>query len=189
MRICGNWFVMKTLVSGSVVVARVNSSWFKYSLQVEYSFAASFTYVEIVKSPDTHITQLYPKMAEADPSTNTMPAVGEKSNAGTDSTSFYQAVSTFRAVIILYSIVVANCFCSALICLCLWGFSRIDNIGQWQKRSFNVLSILLSTTLGFGIGLLFNQIGLLARGTVLGSTHSVKGVCCSFQSLLAAGTH
>jgi len=43
---------------------------------------------------------------------------------------------------------------------------------------FNVLLLLLSVGLGFGIGFLFEQIGLLARGTLLQhNCYSMKGVC------------
>jgi len=39
--------------------------------------------------------------------------------------SSYKAISTVHSAILLSSIVIANCFCSACICLCLWAFSKI----------------------------------------------------------------
>ena len=75
-------------------------------------------------------------------------------------------------------IITGNCLCSGLICLCLWGFSRIDDLTTWEKRSFNTLSLLLSAALGFGIGMLCDRIGLFARGTLLQrKAHSVEEVC------------
>ena len=92
----------------------------------------------------------------------------------------YREISTARSATLLSSIIIANCFCSVIICICLWGFSKIDYLDKWQKRGFNTLSLLLSAALGFGIGFLCDQIGLLARGTILQSKpHSVKGVCAS----------
>ena len=89
----------------------------------------------------------------------------------------YRAISTVRSAIPLFSIIIANCVCSACICLCLWGFSRIDHIDRWQKRGFNVLSLLLTAALSFGIAFLCDQIGLLARGIILESgPYSEKGV-------------
>ena len=77
----------------------------------------------------------------------------------------------------LLSIIAANCVCSGAICLCLWGFSTIDNLTRWEKRAFNALSLLLSAALGFGIGFLCDRIGLFARGTLLQSKpHSVEEV-------------
>lgn len=97
--------------------------------------------------------------------------------------SSYRAISFVRSGILLCCIIVANCFCSGCICLCLWGFSKIDALTQWEKRAFNTLSLLLSAALSFGIGYLFDQVGLLARGAVLQSRpYSVKGVCASVSS-------
>jgi len=78
--------------------------------------------------------------------------------------SSYRIISTVRSAILLCSIIITNCFCSALICLCLWEFSKIDNLDPWQKRAFNTLSILLSAALSFGIGFLCDQVGFLAKG-------------------------
>jgi len=56
----------------------------------------------------------------------------------------------------------------------------MDNLTQWEKLSFNTMILLLSAILGVGIGFLLDQIGLLARGTILQSkSYSVKEVCTS----------
>ena len=92
----------------------------------------------------------------------------------------YRGISAVRSGIWLCCIIIANCFCSALICVCLGGFSKIENLTRWEKRSFNTLSLLLSAALGFGICFLFNQAGLMARGTILqGGPYSKKEVCAS----------
>ena len=92
--------------------------------------------------------------------------------------SLYRGISTARSAILLGSIITTNCFCSGLLCLCLWSFSRIDNLKKQEKRGFNTLALLLSAALGFGIGFLCDKIGLLARGKVLQSKpHSVEEVC------------
>jgi len=90
----------------------------------------------------------------------------------------YSPISTLRTADQLCYIIVANCLCSACIVLCLWGFSKIDDLTGREKRAFNALSLLLSAGLSFGVGLLFDRIGLLARGAALQSKpHSVKAVC------------
>jgi len=92
----------------------------------------------------------------------------------------YRAISVTRSAILLGNIIAGNCLCSAIICLCLWGFSKIHDMSKWEKRAFNTLSLLLSASLAFGIGFLFDQIGLLARGTLLQrNRYSMKGVCSS----------
>ena len=97
----------------------------------------------------------------------------------------YRALSTSRSAILLSSTIAGNCLCSAFICCCLWGFSKVESLEKWQKRTFNSLSLLLSAALAFGIGFLFDRIGLLARGTLLQhNRYSVKGVC---TSLVVAG--
>ena len=59
-------------------------------------------------------------------------------------------------------------------------YSKIDDLTKWQKREFNTLALLLSAALGFGIGFLFNQVGLMARGKVLqGGPYRKEGVCAS----------
>ena len=78
----------------------------------------------------------------------------------------YSQISIVRSGAWLYLIISANYLISALICICLWGFSKVDNLTLWQKRSFNTSSLLLSASLAIGIGFLFDQIGLLARWTV-----------------------
>jgi len=83
--------------------------------------------------------------------------------------SLYREISTFRSAVRLYSIIIANCFCSGLICVTLSCFSQIDDLTRLEKRAFNALSLLLSAALAFGIGFLFDEIGLLGRGTVLQS--------------------
>ena len=90
----------------------------------------------------------------------------------------YRKISALRSASRLCCIIIGNCFCSALICLCLWRFSKIDKLTRWQKRGFNTLALLLSAALGFGIGFLFDQVGLMARGKVLqGGPYSKEGVC------------
>jgi len=87
-------------------------------------------------------------------------------------------ISIVRSATYLGSIIAGNCLCSGFICLCLWGFSTFKDFSSWEKRGFNTLSLLLIAILGFGIGFLFDQIGLLARGTLLQrKCHSLKGVC------------
>ena len=87
-------------------------------------------------------------------------------------------ISIVRSATYLGSIIAGNCLCSGFICLCLWGFSTFKDLSSWEKRTFNTLSLLLIAILGFGIGFLFDQIGLLARGTLLQrKSHSPKGVC------------
>ena len=91
--------------------------------------------------------------------------------------SSYRAISTVPSRLRLCCIIISNCFRSGCICLCLCGFSNIVDLTQWEKWAFNTLSFLLSAALGFGIGFLFDQVGLLARGTVLqGRPYSVKRV-------------
>ena len=97
----------------------------------------------------------------------------------------YRAISTVRSAITLFYIIAGNCFCSGLICLCLWRFSVIKDLTQSGKRAFNTLALLLSAALGFGIGFLFDRIGLFARGTILQSKpHSVEGVCAVVIALM-----
>ncbi|KAF8423516.1 hypothetical protein EV426DRAFT_700129 [Tirmania nivea] len=89
----------------------------------------------------------------------------------------YRAISTIRFALILSYIIAGNCLCSGSICLCLWGFSTINDLSPWEKRAFNASSLLLSAGLGFGIGFLLDRIGLLARGTLLQSkSHSMKEI-------------
>ena len=96
--------------------------------------------------------------------------------------AFYRVVFTKHSAIPLGYIIAGNCVCSGCICLCIWGFSTIKNLDEWQKRPFNAMSLLLSGSLGFGIGYLFDQIGSLARGTLLQSkSHSVNEVCTSVR--------
>ncbi|KAF8423525.1 hypothetical protein EV426DRAFT_601855 [Tirmania nivea] len=117
---------------------------------------------------------------EGDPN----PAIGvsggpnaERSSGSQLTEPSYQSISTVRTAILLCFIIAGNCLCSCFICLCLWGFSKIEDLTRWEKRAFNALSLLLSGALGFGIGFLLNQIGLLARGTLLQSqSHSVKEI-------------
>jgi len=127
------------------------------------------------------------KSLEADADPNATPGVKQEPKAVVhdaeiqeplqNTQSSYRAISTVRSAIPLGSIIITNCFCSSLLCLCLWGFSRIDNLNKLEKRGFNALSLLLSATLGFGIGLLCDKIGFLARGKVLQSkSHSVEEV-------------
>ena len=90
----------------------------------------------------------------------------------------YKAVSTVRFAIQLGSIILGNCLCSGCICLCLRSYSSINNLSQGEKRAFNTISLLLSASLGFSVGFLFDQIGLLARGTFLQrKCHSMEEVC------------
>ena len=90
----------------------------------------------------------------------------------------YKAVSTVRFAIQLGSIILGNCLCSGCICLCLWGFSMVKDLTQWEKRAFNAMSLLLSAILGFGVGFMFDRIGLLARGTLLQhKCYSMEEVC------------
>ncbi|KAF8423518.1 hypothetical protein EV426DRAFT_700130 [Tirmania nivea] len=103
----------------------------------------------------------------------------------------YRTVSTIRAAIVLCSIIAGNCLCSGFICLCLWGFSKMNDLSQWEKGAFNTLLLLLSVVLAFGIGFLFDQIGLLARGTLLQHTgccvegigYVMRGTLSSYASL------
>ena len=96
----------------------------------------------------------------------------------------YSTVSIRRSARLLVPIIAGNCLCSSFICLCLWSFSTIEDLDQWQKRAFNALSLLLSAALGFGIGFLLDRIGLFARGTVLQcKSHSVKEVCINLLPL------
>jgi len=116
---------------------------------------------------------------------NTVPLSAEIEDTLQPTQSPYRVVSTGRSAKLLFSILIANCVCSAFICICLWCFSTIKDLSVWEKRGFNTLSLLLSATLGFGIGFLFDQIGLLARGTLLQSkSHAVEGVCASISLLL-----
>jgi len=92
--------------------------------------------------------------------------------------SSYRTVSIVHSATLLGSIIAGNCLCSGFICLCLWGFSKFEDLSSWEKRGFNTLSLLLIAILGFGIGCLFDQIGVLVRGTLLQrKSHSSKGVC------------
>ena len=90
----------------------------------------------------------------------------------------YKKISLVASGTRLCCIILANCSLSALICVCLWSFAKVDNLTRWERRVFNTLVLLLSAALGFGIGFLFNQVGLLARGKVLeGGSYSKEGVC------------
>ena len=96
----------------------------------------------------------------------------------------YRGISTIGSVIQLSYIIAGNCLCSSVICICLWGFSKIEDLTLWQKRGFNAISLLLSGVLGFGIGFLLDRIGLLARGTILQSkSHSMKEVCPGINAM------
>ena len=84
---------------------------------------------------------------------------------------------TIPSTLPLCYIIAGNCICSGAIYLCLWGFSTIEDLTRWEKRTFNALSLLFSAALGFGIGFLCDRIGLFARGTLLQSkAHSVEEV-------------
>ena len=101
----------------------------------------------------------------------------------------YRAISTVRSAIILFYIIAGNCLCSGFICLCLWRFSVINDLTQLEKRTFNALALLLSAALGFGIGFLFDKIGLFARGTFLQSKpHSVERVCATVERVIVVMT-
>jgi len=85
---------------------------------------------------------------------------------------------TIPSILPLCYIIAGNCICSGAICLCLWGFSKVDDLTKLEKRAFNAVSLLLSAGLGFGIGFLCDRIGLFARGTILRNRpHSVEEVC------------
>jgi len=141
----------------------------------------------------------HPLEKSPDADYNAVPRAHEKQNAETDQASVeeieetlhptkssYRAISTGRSGILLCSIIIANCFCSIFICLCLWGFSKIDDLTRWEKRSFNTLSLLLSACLSFGIGFLCDHVGLLARGTVLQcKPHSTEEVCACVSLVTA----
>lgn len=88
----------------------------------------------------------------------------------------------FRSVIPLFLIFLINCVFCVAICLGLFGFARIPELERWQKRLFNTLALLLSAGLGFGIGCLFDQIGLFARGALLQrASHPVTDVSISYR--------
>ena len=96
----------------------------------------------------------------------------------------HNANITAPSAIPLSYIIAGNCLCSGVICLCFWGFSKIDDLTRWETRTFNALSLLLSAALGFGIGFLYDRIGLFARGTLLQSrAHSVEEVCINVRSI------
>ncbi|KAF8423514.1 hypothetical protein EV426DRAFT_717345 [Tirmania nivea] len=100
---------------------------------------------------------------------------------------FSRASSTTHSAILLCYIIAGNCACSGAICLCLWGFSKIDNFTGWQKRAFNAVALLLSAALGFGIGYLCDSIGLLARGRLLQSKpHSVEEIAYIMKGTLSS---
>ena len=104
-------------------------------------------------------------------------------NDTTSSRGCYNQISTIRKALELCYIVIGNCICSGLIAVCLLCFSRQPNMSQWSKRSFNTLALLLSGAMGFGIGFLFDRIGIMARGKLLQSGfHSAKSVCMARDS-------
>ena len=118
---------------------------------------------------------------EVNPDETDLPMVAERKAPLQPNQLSYREISTVRTAIRLFSIIIANCVCSGFICLCLGGFSKIDNLSKGQKRAFNTVSLLLSTALGFGIGFLFDRIGLLARGTILRSKPHTAGVCTNIS--------
>ncbi|KAF8423515.1 hypothetical protein EV426DRAFT_115312 [Tirmania nivea] len=132
------------------------------------------------QSPERQETEGNPRQSsEANPN-----PIGVSGGADVERTSgsqlpepSYSSISIVRSAILLCYIITGNCFCSFFICLCLWGFSKMERLPLWEVRIFNALSLLLSGALGFGIGFLLDRIGLLARGTLLQSqSHSVKEI-------------
>jgi len=47
-----------------------------------------------------------------------------------------RAISARQSAILQCYIIAGNCFCSGSICLCLWDFSKFDNLTQWEKHWF-----------------------------------------------------
>lgn len=98
------------------------------------------------------------------------------STAGTHTYGF-RAVSIQHNAVIFILIIIANSICGACLCITFWGFSRNKDLMQWEKRTFNALTLLLSGTLGFGIGSLCDKVGSLTRGAILQRrAHSVENV-------------
>ena len=118
-----------------------------------------------------------PQQSETGPP-QTLEAGTESTNSALEAPPTKPSYSSIPSVISLGYIIVANCICSGTICLCLWGFSTIKHLSEWQKRVFNTSSVLLSAALGFGIAYLCDRIGLLARGALLqNKPFSVEEVC------------
>ena len=120
-----------------------------------------------------------PQSLEADPYTDPTTWVSEKPNAGHPlyplqlNEPSYVVISTVHSAVLQGYIIAGNC---------LWRFSLVKDLTRWEKRAFNAVALLLSTALGFGIGFLFDKIGLLARGALLQSQpHSVVEVYTPFN--------
>ena len=98
-------------------------------------------------------------------------------------TTPYKAISIVSSALDLSYIILGNCLCSAIACVCLWGFANQSDLTQWERRLFNTLSILFSAVLGIGIGFLSDKIGMLARGALLESrAHPVNHVGTSSRN-------
>lgn len=94
------------------------------------------------------------------------------------SSPIYKRVSGIQSFIELGTILLGNCVLCTILAVCLWAFSNIVDLSGPEKRTFNTCSLLLSASLGFGIGFFFDRIGLLARGKILQSeANTAQGVC------------
>ena len=101
------------------------------------------------------------------------------------SANFYRVISTRHYMTVFSAIIFGNLLVSCFICLNLWGFARHDDLTRWEKRTFNSITLLLSGSLGFGIGFLCDRIGLLARGKLLQSReNSADDVSCKCDKSL-----
>ena len=104
----------------------------------------------------------------------------------------YQSISARLGCtsLLFFSIISLNSLCCAGICVCLWGFSRIEDLLQWEKRCFNALLLVLNGGLGFGIGLLADRIGLLIRGPLLQErSYSFTDVSSIWRLSIQGSTH
>jgi len=66
----------------------------------------------------------------------------------------------------------------ALLVVSMWSYAGIKSLGKWQKRTFNLLSILSTGIMTLGLGSLLGYLGAMIRWPLLACRrgHSVEDV-------------
>ncbi|KAF8537135.1 hypothetical protein BDD12DRAFT_691987, partial [Trichophaea hybrida] len=61
----------------------------------------------------------------------------------------------------------ATCLTIILLVICLYLYSKIENLNKWHQREFNTLAILLTGTMSICIGSLLGYLGCMIRWPIL----------------------
>jgi hypothetical protein len=72
----------------------------------------------------------------------------------------------------------ATCLTIILLVICLYLYSKIENLNKWHQRGFNTLAILLTGTMSICIGSLLGYLGCMIRWPILArAAHKAREVC------------